>query len=163
MAGISSIKTCIKSGTRAKVVLTVLCVLMLLFNHDGGFAPGCKLYSRLSYSFCHTNVWHMLCNLFVLWGIRNKLCILPAYAIAVAASWLPMWVDNPTVGMSGLLFAMFGIMWGKTGMAWKCVKTGAPVIVLTMLFPNVNGLLHLYCYVVGFVVGLLYARYKRSF
>ena len=144
-------------------MLTLLCVLMLLFNHGGGFVPGCPLYSRLSYSFCHANVWHMLCNLFVLWSIRNRMDAVSAYVVAVAASWLPMWVDEPTVGMSGMLFALFGIMWGRTGMAWKCVKTGAPVIVLTMLFPNVNGLLHLYCYVAGFIIGLLYKYIKERF
>lgn len=97
----------------------------------------------------------MLCNLFVLWSIRNKMNVIAAYVIAVAASWMPMFSDTPTVGLSGLLFALFGIMWGETGLLWKCVKTGVPVIIIMMLFPNVNGLLHLYCYMAGFIIGLI--------
>lgn len=121
----------------------------------GGFSADSGLIPRLTYSFCHANVWHMACNLFVLWGIRNRLDVVPAYVIAVAMSWMPMWTEKPTAGMSGMLFAMFGIMWGRTGMARECAKTGLPVILVMMLIPNVNGMLHLYCYAAGFMIGLL--------
>lgn len=68
--------------------------------------------------------------------------------------------DKPTVGMSGMLFAMFGIMWGKTGRWKEYLKAGMPVILIMMLIPNVNGLLHLYCYILGFVFSFL--RFKVS-
>lgn len=132
-------------------------------NLGGGFVRESGLIPRLTYSFCHTNVWHMACNLFVLWGIKNKLSVIPAYMIAVAASWLPMWVDKPTAGMSGMLFAMFGLMWGQTGLAWRCAKTGLPVILVMMLLPNVNGLLHLYCYTAGYIAGMLVKQTNKLF
>lgn len=154
---------CIRSGTKAKAVLTILSILMFPYSSTGaGFSSDSGLIPHLAYPFIHANVWHMACNLFVLWGIRNRLDTIPAYIIAVAMSWMPMWVDKPTTGMSGLLFAMFGIMWGRTGMAWKCVKTGLPVILTMMLIPNVNGMLHLYCYAAGFTVGFLCEKYIRK-
>lgn len=145
---------------KTKLLLTVLSVLMLSYNVDGGVGSGSGLTSHFTYTFCHANVWHLACNLFVLWSIRNRMATMSAYVIAVAASWLPMWADKPTVGMSGMLFAMFGIMWGRTGMKWKCAKAGLPVILVMMLIPNVNGLLHLYCYVIGYVISDLFVRYK---
>lgn len=84
--------------------------------------------------------------------------VIPAYLIAVAASFLPMYVDCPTAGMSGLLFAMFGIMWGRIDRLGGALKAGLPTIIITMLVPGINGLLHLYCYLLGIAYG--YVRYK---
>lgn len=73
-----------------------------------------------------------------------------ALAVAVGASFLPMYVDGETMGLSGFLFGAFGIMWGRTGM-WKDAFVKAmPFIVCTMIVPNVNGLLHLYAFWLGY-------------
>lgn len=120
-----------------------------------GFTNESGVVSHLVYSFQHANIWHLLCNLLALWLIRNKIDIAPAYCIAFAASYLPMFVVAPTLGLSGLLFAIFGIMWGKTGKAMSALKAGMPTIVITFFLPQVNGLLHLYCYAAGIAYGLL--------
>lgn len=125
---------------------------MPLLYAGEGFVPRSGLVPRLSYSFLHANVWHLLANLLVLWSIRRPMNVAAAYVIAVAASYLPMHADRPTVGLSGLLFAMFGIMWGHVGDARGFLRAGMPVILAMMLIPGVNGLLHLYCYLVGFIV-----------
>lgn len=69
-------------------------------------------------------------------------------------------VDGNTVGLSGFLFASFGLMWGKTGMVALSVKTVLPFIVLTIILPQTNGMLHLYCFVLGFLLEYLYTRIK---
>lgn len=107
---------------------------------------------HFAYSFLHANIWHLLANLLVLWSVRRRMNAIVSYLIAVAASWLPMYADRPTVGMSGLLFAMFGIMWGDVGDVCGFLKAGMPVIIVMMFLPGVNGLLHLYCYLIGFAV-----------
>lgn len=91
----------------------------------------------------------------VLWMIKNKMAVAPAFIIAVIASYLPMYGSSPTVGMSGMLFAMFGIMWGKINKRKEALRAGLPTIIITMLIPGVNGLLHLYCYLLGIAWGTL--------
>ena len=73
--------------------------------------------------------------------------------IAFAASFLPMYVNEPTMGLSGFLFASFGIMWGKTGRWLDATKKAMPLILFMMLLPNVNGTLHLYTFLIGFLTG----------
>lgn len=73
--------------------------------------------------------------------------------IALVASTLPMYVSEPTMGLSGFLFASFGQMWGKTGRWLDATKKAMPLILFMMLLPNVNGILHLYTFWIGFFIG----------
>ena len=124
------------------------------FLHTG-FYDGCPWWNHLVYSFCHANVFHLCINMMVLWSIRNKIPLAEAFGVAVVASFLPMYVDGETMGLSGFLFGAFGIMWGRTG-KWKDAFVKAmPFIVCTMIVPNVNGLLHLWCFWLGYIVEFL--------
>lgn len=161
MVRISDMAKYMAVDVRVKLLLTTLSIVLLTAGSRlEGFSAHSGLLPHFTYSFLHANVWHMAANLFVLWGVRQRMNVAVGYAIAVAASWLPMWADKPTVGMSGMLFAMFGIMWGKTGRWKEYLKAGMPVILIMMLIPNVNGLLHLYCYILGFVFSFI--RFKVS-
>lgn len=147
----------VRRNIRTKVTMTLLCTLTYCFHHllgvGEGFAGDSDVLPHLTYTFLHANVWHLFCNLLVLWSIRSRIESVGSFVIAFAASWLPMYVVGPTVGLSGWLFAAFGIMWGRAGRLAECLRIGLPFIVLTMLLPNVNGTLHLYCYLTGFVYG----------
>lgn len=161
MVRISDMWKCITTGLKTKLVLTIT-ILSLFFIYDGGGAsPQSGLLPHFTYIFMHANIWHMITNLFVLWSVRQKMNVWMGYLIAVGASWLPMWTDKPTVGMSGMLFAMFGVMWGERG-DWKgFIKAGMPVILVMMVIPGINGLIHLYCYVIGFVFLFIRRRINR--
>lgn len=141
----------------SKVILTILCLLGLCWHE--GFYNGCPWLNHIAYSFSHANIFHLAVNLIVLWSIKNKIQTVPALLIAIIASYLPMYVSSPTVGLSGFLFAAFGIMWGKTGRLLDAVKKVMPFIIITMLIPNMNGLLHLYTFGLGFIIGYIY-RHK---
>lgn len=158
MATITEFQRYTKIETRKKILLTTAAIICQLTYKGGGFTGESDVVPRLIYSFLHVNVWHLLCNLAVLWTVRNRIDITAAYGIAFVVSFFPMSVSCPTSGMSGLLFAMFGIMWGKTGHTKAALRTGIPTIILTFLLPQVNGLLHLYCYIVGILYGLLWRR-----
>lgn len=103
------------------------------------------------YIFCHANIWHLAVNILVLFCIRGKIEILPPLVIAVIASYLPMYVAEPTMGISGFIFAVFGLMWGKLGWWKKAITVVGPYIIIPMVIPNVNGLLHLYCFLLGYI------------
>lgn len=36
-----------------------------------------------------------------------------------------------------------------------------PFIVLTMLMPGVNGILHFYAYIIGFIIGRIVTKYSH--
>lgn len=141
-----------------KVLISVLCVAF--YTMHIGFDCKSDLASHVTYNFCHVNAFHLIVNLMVLWQTRNKMDILESLLVAFVASYLPMYVMGPTMGLSGFLFAAFGIMWGKTGEFKKAMEAGLPFILVTMFIPNVNGLLHLYCYLIGYFTGILHNRFK---
>ena len=147
------------SSLTTKVFLSVACIGGY-FLHIG-FYEGCPWWNHLLYSFCHANLFHLCINMMVLWGIRNKIPLVEALGVAVVASFMPLYVDGATMGLSGFLFAAFGTMWGKTG-RWKdAFKKAMPFIVCTMIVPNVNGSLHLWCFWVGYFVGFLRNVFHR--
>lgn len=148
-------------GVKAKLLLTILSLFGSLPYRDMGVLANDSLIPHLTYSFQHANIWHMLANLFVLWNIKQKMNVVSGFLIAVAASFLPMFTDRSTVGMSGLLFAMFGIMWGERGDFKGCLKAGMPVILIMMVIPGINGLLHLYCYLFGYIWFKLFSYTKK--
>ena len=137
-----------------KLAITSAC-LAGYFLHVG-FYVGSPWWNHLAYSFCHANLWHLAINMMVLWSIRNRISVFESLAVAVAASFLPMYVDGSTMGLSGFLFSAFGIMWGKTGRLKDAFVKAMPFIVCTMIMPNVNGLLHLWCFWLGYSVGFLH-------
>lgn len=94
----------------------------------------------------------------VLWGIKNKLRPFVAIPIAIISSFLPMYVSEPTMGLSGYIFAELGLMWGNTE-RWKdAIKKVLPIILVTMLIPNINGLLHFY----AFFIGLMFSYFAKA-
>lgn len=141
-----------------KLVISLACLLGCFFHI--GFYEGCPWWCRLDYSFCHANWFHLGVNLLVLWSIRNRIAVVESLAVAIVASFLPMYVSETTMGLSGFLFAAFGWMWGKTGMWKEAFRRVLPVIGCTMVMPRVNGLLHLYCFALGFFIS--FCIYKMA-
>lgn len=79
--------------------------------------------------------------------------------IAVSVSFLPMYVTEPTMGLSGFLFASIGQMWAQANDTKGMCKVVLPFILITMLIPNVNGLLHLYAFFVGYFYKLILFKF----
>ena len=85
--------------------------------------------------------------------------MLGAYLIAVTipvdtlAPFLPF--DNPTVGLSGVVYVLFGsisfdVLRKRYYQCWMLFY-----ITVGFLIPNTNAWLHLYCYLCGLIVALL--------
>ena len=85
--------------------------------------------------------------------------MLTAYLIAVTVpvnmlgSFLPF--DNPTVGLSGVVYVLFGsisfeVLRRVYFQCWMLFY-----IAIGFLMPNTNAWLHLYCYLCGFMAALL--------
>lgn len=109
-------KSSAKTNFLIKTLLTCVSLAVFIASPDNaGFFPGSSFVSHLTYSFCHANIFHLAANLVVLWSLRNRICLCASLFAAVLASFLPTYVSQPTVGLSGVIFAAIGIMWGKTG------------------------------------------------
>ena len=142
-----------------KLILSLVC--LFLCTQHVGFYQGCPIENHFIYSFFHVNLFHLLINLMVLWSIKNKIDVTLSFVAAVAASFLPMFVTEPTMGMSGFLFSALGIMWGKTGRWKEAAKKAMPFILFTMLLNDVNGLLHFWCFWLGYSIGFLRKMFHR--
>jgi membrane associated rhomboid family serine protease len=142
--------TFVRRNFRTKLVLSIICLVLCTWHV--GFYPGCPWQNHILYSFFHVNGFHLAVNLLVLWQIRNDMKPVTSLTVATVASLLPMYVSQPTMGLSGFLFASFGLMWGRTGRWKEALKKAMPFIICTMAVPNVNGLLHFWCFVLGYIV-----------
>ena len=128
----------------------------------------------------HANIWHLLSNLFILLLVR-KLYIIPSLVIAYIASFIPTvgtlwdimgWLTSQepsmTMGFSGVLFAMLGIMWGNHVRVWyntshfygidameAFLTKMLPWAIIGFIIPHVNWEIHLYSLAGGFFYGFI--------
>lgn len=139
------------------IIILVSCYLAL---PKIGYTWNGALVGHLAYSFCHANVFHLLCNCLVLFMLKQSVRI-EMFVIAILCSFIPCWGDE-TVGASGVIFAHIGWTWGKTGRFLEMCKKNIPFVVLFGLLPNMNMMIHFYCMMAGYLYGLqkggLYVR-----
>ena len=146
------------------LVVTVLSVFHIAGWHSVGIYAHAPLSARLLYPFFHAGVLHAALNAWCLLSLVFFYKItwkrmLVAYIIAVTVpvdtlgGFLPF--DNPTVGLSGVVYVLFGsisfeVLHKRYYQCWMLFY-----ITVGFLMPNTNAWLHLYCYLCGLVVALL--------
>ena len=84
--------------------------------------------------------------------------IFVSFSIAILCSFVPCFASEPTMGFSGVLFAMVGISWGKVHRFKDMVRRNKWILFIPAFFPHVNFLIHLYCLMAGY----LYGRYATG-
>lgn len=155
--------------TRDRVVLTMVCTICLFLDniYDDG-------WGHLVYCFFHANVFHFLGNMLCLWMMRFPLRFFWSYIIGVIGSLLPCpvlvfgegLVYVPSCGLSGVLMASIGLVWGDLVLkdGWgRGVSLGLRYVILpiliTGLLPNVNFMIHLWCFLIGLFGEYVYVRW----
>ena len=124
-----------------------------------GIYTGCGLGCRMLYPFYHANVLHATLNA---WCLLSVIFIYDislwrvslSYIIAVT---IPSFCLSgiPTVGLSGVVFALFGSISFEVQRKAYYQLWMLAYLVAGFLFPNTNALVHLYCYMAGGAVALL--------
>ena len=104
--------------------------------------PGC----RMSYPFYHVNIIHAALNAWCLLSV--------AYISAVSVPVLCL-SNIPTVGLSGLVFVLFGSVSFEVERKVHYQLWMVVYLVIGFLFPGTNAWVHLYCYLVGCLAALL--------
>lgn len=130
-----------------------------------GIFTGCGLGCRMLYPFYHANLLHATLNA---WCLLSVIFIYDislwrlafAYIIAIsfpvdALACLGVEVLDPTVGLSGVVFALFGSISFEVQRKAYYQLWMLAYLVAGFLFPNTNALVHLYCYMAGGAVALL--------
>lgn len=157
-----------KNEKIAAIIISVIIIVLSFFNIDDwkhvGIYSGCDLSSRLVYPFFHVNTLHTFFNAWCLLSVMfmydvSILRLVTAYIIAVTIPtdihWFSTFFVHPTVGLSGILYILFG------SISFDVVRRAyyhtwmAVYISIGFCFPNTNGMIHLYCYLCGFIIALL--------
>lgn len=163
-----------RKKTKVAALLLSLAMFILLFTdvspYDVGiYAHACaSQYSHLAYqpylshftySFFHANALHLILNVWcflscVFLADISAGKLLAAYIIACTA---PVFSPVPTIGFSGVCFALLGfIQWqSRNKLSYNVSVISCIVLPLLLLPHSVNSLLHAYCYIVAVIVGLL--------
>lgn len=124
-----------------------------------GIYSGCRLSCRVLYPFYHAGLLHAILNAWCLLSIVFiyditlwRLAL--AYAIAIFIPSLCL-SHIPTVGLSGLVFALFGSISFEVGRKVYYQLWMIAYLIIGFVFPNTNAWVHLYCYLAGCAVALL--------
>lgn len=130
-----------------------------------GIFPGAPFVHRFLYPFFHASWWHCLINAWVLLSIVflydiDIVMMFGAFIVAASfpyngLSFLYASPVLPTVGMSGVCYALLGrySLLVRRKLYYQCWWLF--FIGLGFLSPNSNAWLHLYCYLVGVVLSFL--------
>ena len=153
----------------ASIVTAIMVILFSLFlSHDWnkvGIFASCGLWGRLLYSFCHANIVHAALNAWCLLSLvfiyditMWRLSLAYIIAATVPANTLYSLfgiMDTPTVGLSAVVFVLFGSISFEVMRKWYYQAWMLFYLVMGFLSPNTNAYLHLYCYVAGLTIALL--------
>ena len=136
----------------AKLFVSVLLVLWWLFLPSYRF-PDDGIIGHAFYSLCHANIWHLMANVLCLWMIRCELHLCISTILAIICSFFPCFISEPTCGFSGVLFSIVGMSWGRVRRFRDMLWRNKWFLIIPIFIPHVNALLHVYCLLVGWLVG----------
>lgn len=167
----------------AALALSAACIAIELFHvHIGfrvegfGICKGSPLLQRLTYHFFHANIihasinaWCILTLAFIYHTTITELFL--AYAIAatypidaISSACCSIIPTTPTVGMSAICFALMGQTFYRVRHKWYYTACVFAIIANGFMLPQIahalgttiaqpNYIIHIYCYVVGLMVG----------
>lgn len=169
----------------AALILTAACITSAIITYYCGIPNGvvalskdCTILARLSYSFFHANLLHAIVNCWCLLSIvfiydisvsdmMVSFLVAVTFPIGFLYDHLPLLASStPTVGLSAVVYCLlaqvsFQCQRKMLFHCWVLSFIGSGFIVpylfirhgIDMAVPN--NLLHIYCYVVGLLVGFL--------
>ena len=160
-----------------QIIISILALLVWITSYwvDTsilGYSDTSKIYTRLTYIFAHSSFWHMIMNVITLnllmstaKKIHLKLPLLVSYISAVIGTVFATY-SIPTVGLSGVCFALLGAILVKVHNKEFLIAVGIVLITQTITFmvnSNVNVLLHISSLIIGFIINyFLHYDYKRT-
>ncbi|MFI3293100.1 MAG: rhomboid family intramembrane serine protease [Rikenellaceae bacterium] len=154
-----------KSATLILGVVVICLSFVRIDSHIVGIYPNCHLLGRVLYPLFHANLLHATLNIWCLlslvfmynirtWRLLLSYVISATVPIGCIAS---LWGGSqlPTIGLSGVVFVLFGSISFEVSRKWYYQMWMVAYIVIGFFNQGVNAWLHLYCYIIGLVIALL--------
>lgn len=138
--------------------IVVLALVFFGFNPDWGYMSGSPWWTHITYNFAHANIFHLAANMLVafllLFNRNDKWWLWPvSFLVATACSFI-ISTPKPTVGLSGMLFAYYGIIFLKDGAQWKPLLQTVVYMAVSCLFVSRMAVgLHFICLFIGVLIG----------
>lgn len=155
-----------------KITALVIGVAVVCLSFSGikdwqtvGIYAGCGWWGRLLYSFFHANLLHATLNAWCLvsivfiydikmWRLLLSFAIAATVPVGIISRVVGGFI-TPTVGLSGVVFVLFGTLSFEVLRKWYYQMWMLFYLAVGFLFPNTNAWLHLYCYLAGLTIALL--------
>lgn len=156
-----------------KYLFLLIFILIYLSGINIGYAQHTPEYTHFVYMFQHTNILHLTLNTFSFISFARMLeKVIPQYFLygyvyvaAVIASYASIKL-HPTIGASGMVFALLGIYITLSicGKKLKIINKSKYLIwlfsiitsaVILAFNPHINNLNHLYAFIIGTIVGII--------
>lgn len=121
---------------------------------DVGIYADSPWWHRFTYQFAHKNAVHLCMNCYCLYiGMRRFNISLPTLLLCyLVSATSPVLSAVPTIGISGVVYALFGYINNLVARKWYFAMWIAVYIGVMALF-GTNAVVHIYCYVVGLLIG----------
>ncbi|MDR1097300.1 MAG: rhomboid family intramembrane serine protease [Tannerella sp.] len=149
-----------------------LIIHLTLNSRQLGYTLHSPLYTHLTYAFAHAGLFHLIINTVSYISLYNALkggkiicsSLIISFASAAAASFLSAY-QLPTVGASGLIFAMLGCHTATVALNRKQWKQYSIILLLTLIvpffIPRVNALLHLLSFTSAALITTIKSKIKN--
>lgn len=156
-------------GKNAKTAsLIIVAVLILLHVMEIPAAAvsayrGGPFYTRFTYQFFHASWIHLAINVWTfLYAVFIYNLKIPSLVVAFIISVIVPLSATPTVGLSGIVFALYGFISFRFKNKILYHSWMMFFILIGFFFHNINALLHLYCYLTAILVHYEYAFCRRN-
>lgn len=151
---------------RGCIILYVIMVAVSWFGFgtEWGYTASSPWWTHLTYHFQHGNIFHLAANMVAIFIMalsrRDPLWVwLASYALATACSFAVS-SPLPTVGMSGMIMAYYGIVMAMGG-GWRSVLYTAVLTAVFGVFTiRMAAWLHMACLASGIIAGCLVAEVR---
>ena len=127
-----------------------------------GIYNGCEWWNYITYSFVHTNFFHLSINSALFLFNFNLYIIIPILIITSILSAIFATYQEPTVGASAIVLSMVGVITAGVEHRYmpKIILLLAFSFLTTGLFaPHINTLIHVYSFLISFAISLLSRRF----
>ena len=148
-------------------ILSFIFILVyIFFGHEIGFVTNSPWWTHFTYTFQHASILHLVINTLVFINVFRVMekflswkVLLPAiYFIATCASFASV-QSIPTVGASGMIYAMFGMMSFIVlfnSSSWRQKRVFFLSIAFMLLVSFFNKGSNFEVHVLSFLIGVLY-------
>lgn len=145
------------------LLITAFVICIYLFGtHDYlavGIYSNCALSCRILYPLFHANILHTILNTWCLLSVVfiydiSLWRLISSYIIAATIP--SLFLSNvPTIGLSGVVFALFGAISFEVKRKLYYQLWMIAYLTVAFFFPNTNAWIHLYCYIAGLAIAVL--------